>query len=583
MKWFFTLLLLTGCSDLLFSQPQSPEKKAEAFFRNGFSEFEAQNYDFALTEFKKVFVLYETRFHDPAHFYAGLCYFHKKNYHEAINHFQKIIDKHPESKYKEEAIYHKGLSMLQILEKREGGLYVLMELEENASNKILKKDIQNAIQNFLYSSSIYFLEKYYPVVRAKYKSVVAEALGYQYYLEKQNDKLSELINQFEKNYPLTDNLKKLKIIINNLTTFREETIYDTLKIAVVLPLNANEYGDSVESIKIVNRYALEFLYGLEYGLQNKEFPNLKKIILKTFDSRRDSNYIKQNVLNELMNFQPQVLVGELVASNSQILSQFCEENHILQIIPFANTENLVSNKNYTFLQNATLSNQTAVLAKWIVNKSEFKNILAIFDDTPDGKKSAQIFQKETENAKIPIKIQYFEHGDWQNSLKTITYACFDTLNLIDGIFMNIQKQEHFELLLNRITRSDTVPFTLMTINDIRNFNRIDGKKWFYFSTIFTQFFDVQNRIKDKEKILFDVQQKYKINPNSNFYQGMDISEILYYALTEKPNGRNWKQSFEAIKPFQGYNQNYYFGQSNSNQSIKLFQFQKNGVQQLEIW
>lgn len=582
MKFFtlrFILFFLIGC--YLLAQPQSPEKRAEAFFKNGFSEFQSENYKEALVEFNKVFSLYETVYHDPANFYSGLCYFHLKDYDQAIKKFQKNIDK-PQSKYKEEAEYHKGLAMLQMMEKREGGLYVLMELEEKTSNQSLKEDIRNAIGNFLFSSRLYFLKKYYEKVRTSYKSVLAEAIAYQYYLEKEQDSLENFIKNYEKNYPLTTNLTKFKNSKNSHSMIKSNSL-DTLKVALVLPLNLNEYSDSSQSIKLLNRYALEFLYGFEFGIQIKEFPNIQKIVLKVFDSQKDSNQIKQIIQKEFVHFSPDIIIGEFLTSNSQILSQYCESKEILQIIPFANSDNLTINKNYTFLQNATLMNQTAVIAKWICNQSEFKNIVGIFDDNPEGKKSSQIFQKELEKSHKNVNIEYFEQGNWQNSVHRIVKVCLDTLRLVDAVFMNIQKQEHFELLLNKLTRSDTTQFTLMTVNDIRNFNRIDGKKWFYFSTIFTQFFDNQNRINEKEKFQNEIYTKYKIQPNQNLYQGMDISEILFYALIERKKGLSWKESFQNIKAFQGFNQNYYFGQSNSNQSIKLYQFQKNGVNQIETW
>ncbi len=581
--YIYTFLFLNLLN--IYAQPQSPEKRAEAFFKNGFSEFESRNYDFALTEFKKVFVLYETPYHDPSYFYAGLSYFHKKDYEQAIKHFQKNIDKQPDSKYKEEAIYHKGLCMLAqtTVASREGGLYLLMDLEEKTSNKTLKEDIKNSILSFLYGSRIFFLENYYEKVRSTYKTYVAEALAYQYHLEKQKDKLNEFLNEYEKKYPLTLNLKKIKDLQYGNSNENIEKWNDTLKVAVVLPFNTNEYSDSSQAVKLINKYALEFLYGLEYGLKNKNLPNIQKVVIRTFDSQRDSNFVKQLIKKDLAEFKPQIIIGEFIASNTQILSQYCEINGILQIVPFANNENLAVSKNFTFLQNATLSNQTAVLAKWIANKSEFKNIVGIFDDTPDGKKSSEIFKQELEKSKINLNIHYFEHGNWQNSLNQIVKVCLDTLVLVDAVFMNVQKQEHFELIINQITRSDTTQFTLLTINDIKNFNRIDGKKWFYFSTIFTQFYDPNNKLIEKEKIHNEIINHYKIIPNQNFYQGLDIWEILSYALVEKYKRKSWKESFQNIKAFQGYNQNYYFGQSNSNQSIKIYQFQKNGVNQLETW
>lgn len=582
----YTSLILFFCSySALFAQPQSPSKKAEAFFRNGFSEFEANHYDLALTEFRKVFNLTETRFHDPAHFYAGLCYYYQKDYDSAIKCFQKNIDKEPESRYKEEAIYHKGLSMLNrtSVESREGGLFVLMDLENKTVNNSLKEDIRNTILNFLYNSRIFFLENYYQKVRTSYKSMVAEALAYQYHIEKQKDKLIQFINDFQKEFPLTNNLSKLKNLVIDNPVNNLEKWKDTLKIAVILPFNSLEYTDSSDNIKLINRYALEFLYGLEYGFENKNFPNIQKIKIKVFDSQRDSNVVKQLIKKELYYFQPQIVIGELVTSNSQILSQYCENEKILQLIPFANSEPLAYNKNYTFLLNATLSNQTAVTAKWIAQKSDFKNVVGIFDDTPEGKKTAEIFSKELEKSHLKFKIVFFETSNWQNSVNQIVKSCLDTLDLVDAVFMNIQKQEHFELLLNQLTRSDTTQFTLITVNDIKNFSRIDGKRWYHFSTIFTQFYDTNSQNENKEKIQNTVLNQYKLKPTVNFYQGMDAVEILSLVLVQKYKGKTWKEAFENLKAFQGYNQNYFFGQSNSNQSIKLYQFQKNGVNQLEIW
>jgi len=138
-------------------------------------------------------------------------------------------------------------------------------------------------------------------------------------------------------------------------------------------------------------------------------------------------------------------------------------------------------------------------------------------------------------------------------------------------------------LLNHITRSDTKPLTLVTVNEIKNFHRIDGKKWFYFNTIFTQFYAPENRSSEKEKIYNQFFTTYKFASPIYFYQGMDVAEIITKALTEKQQGKSWKESFSEIKPFEGYNQNYFFGQSQSNQSIKLYQFQKDGVKLLDIW
>lgn len=577
---FLLLVIILLSYQTFYGQPQSPEKRAEAFFRNGFADFQLQNYQNALLAFDKVNQLKENRFTQAANYYAGLCYYHTQNYAEAIKNFQAVLDNKLPSKFKEDAEYHKGLSMLKILEKREGGLYVLMELEEKTSNYELKQDIRNAIASFLFSSRLYFLKKYFEIVRKSYKPLVAEAIAYQYYLEKQYDSLATFIANCEKQFSLTTNLSKFKY--RDHGAVNKTDVIDTLKIAVVLPFNSSEYSDTSQSIKIINRYAVEFLTGLTYGLENKEFPNIQKIILKPFDSQKDSNYIKNYVLKELDKFAPQIIIGEFLASHSQILANYCENRKILLLIPFANSENLIVNKNHVFLQNATLSNQTAVVAKWLKNNSEFKNIVGIFDDHNEGKKSADIFQKELDKTK-KTQILYFEHQNWKNSLNQISSICLDPLNLVDCVFMNVQKQEHFELLLNHITRSDTTPLTLVTVNEIKNFHRIDGKKWFYFNTIFTQFYAPENRSSEKEKIYNLFFTTYKFASPIYFYQGMDVVEIITKALTEKQQGKSWKESFSEIKPFEGYNQNYFFGQSQSNQSIKLYQFQKDGVKLLDIW
>ncbi len=576
MKYFYLIFLITFLN-LVYSQ-SFEEKRCSEYYYKGEALYKAKDYTGARQEFEKSFILKMNNFSAPCLFMSGLCCLNEKNYNIAILRFQDLINKFPQSTLKDEATYHKALAMLEKTESRDGGLYLLLTLYENSKDEILKKDSYNAAKQFLYDATVFYLELYLNDCKKSIKSTVYEALCYKHFLNKDYDKVKKTISAAKKDaVDITPILKKfvnaIAISENGSGSNSTSNTKKTINIAVVLPFMTQLAQDS--SLNGISKISLEFMEGILDA--SSKLSTSYPINIQFWDSQKDSNRINNLIIKDLNKFHPDLIIGEIFNSQSQVLTEYSEKNKILHLIPFSQSQTLTDNKKNVYLANPSYRTQAEGLGKFSKSKSESKKIMIIEEDSPVFNECAEIFKKNNPNASITIK----------KISSNITAGLSEMPKLVnefvglkyDGIFLATNKQDYYANFLQNTSKGDSTNYNLFAFSDLKDFNKVSMEFYFWTKAAFITNSDDENDISLSEAVDNQCFSKYNYYPNNFYYQGYDI---IRFSIQQLQNNIE-NDAFKKMKAFKGINQNYFFGNSQSNMSLQFIQYKDFKINKVTLW
>ncbi len=127
MRYLLIFFLFLGCSKKVIIEKISPEED----FKKAYSYFEKKNYKEAINHFQAFFNLYYgNQYIDDAQFYIGESYYRMKDYENAITEFNILINNFPGSDFLELAYLRKA----QALEK----LAPLLQRDQDITRKAIE-------------------------------------------------------------------------------------------------------------------------------------------------------------------------------------------------------------------------------------------------------------------------------------------------------------------------------------------------------------------------------------------------------------------------------------------------------------
>lgn len=184
---------------------------------------------------------------------------------------------------------------------------------------------------------------------------------------------------------------------------REESI----KIGVVLPLTGPvaEPGNNC-------------LHGIQLAVDQFNQKNDIKINLLVEDSQSDP---KQGVngINKLITVNnTKVIIGDIMSSVTLAIAPIAEKNNVVLLSPGASNPKLTTAGDYIFRNIASDVYDGKVMANYIINNTEFRDIAIIYVNNDYGVGVANVFAKEfsDHNGKIVLK-DYYKEGE--NNFRTI--------------------------------------------------------------------------------------------------------------------------------------------------------------------
>jgi len=555
------------------AQPVQEDPKARELLELGKRYLKTHNYLDAVASFEAVD---KTRFNTvstAAIYLSGIAWLEEGNKEKALSKFNRILNYYPESKYTQEARYHKSLILLQDLSTREYGLKMLMDVIDNSRDKHLQQQGKDAIYQFLfYETDIRFLDYYLKVVRESYKSVTAEALCWQYIQIREFEKVVEVVNRVDSTGKrLSPRLKLIKETCTGLKS--PEVIQNSkLQVNVMMPFFASDQ-DSGLIVSSRSLISLEFLEGMKMAADIQKAPYPLEVEIMAWDIKRDSNFTRKILEKEFTRDNTDIIIGSYFNNESRVISDWCERNEVLHLVPYSPEKYLVDNRKHVFLASPALHTHASRMADYAVRVKQYKNIAVFTDEERFAKTLTEEFVKSAEHLKAQVTVKkYANHND-----KALTQIPDLVKQLaqsgVEAVYIPTGDEEIASLILNHLKLNRMQPL-VMGSPEFRNFRAIDKELMDQFQIVFSDAVFEMNMPRETESLIRRYAEEYGQRLTPNVVRGYDLMNWLLYMHThpERKEG-NFSKWVRTSDKWMGMNQNFYFKNHQDNQSLFILGFE----------
>lgn len=515
-------------------------------------------------------------------FLSGLSAYYLNYDDIALQRFEDIIKNYPKSKYVDNAKYHKGILQARSFNTssvRMQGLSLLASSMKSKDSR-LAKDSEIALQRELFeNASLAFLKGYYRNAPDHVNKLVMEALLYKELLEGNTESAKKRYDIY------LENDGKDSPFFQKLFPKEPESIPvemfepNILRIALFLPIYASSESAGFGG-KIPDRSVrgLEFYEGIQLALNELAEENRKNIYIRVFDTFRDTLTTRAQ-LNELDILQPQLIIGGIYNATSRIISGYAEKRGITQVIPMSPAANLVEDKVFTFLAHPAVRTHGARMADYAFNKLNLSYVSVFSDKSPGTAELAEGFIERFSLLGGLVDTLFFGKDFKEEALEEIP----DLIGRVQdssGVYIPLMGNEEAASLIVNLLKKEEKSVKVMGSPHFRSRYTtlpIDVKEDFeiLFSTTHL------NSPSDPNfrKMYNDYLRTYKMPPSDNSIQGYDLAKFIIHMMDGyDPSMGVGLETFLRVTPVvKGLHIDYYFGSTQSNQSVNIGQYTKEGV------
>ncbi len=518
-----------------------------------------------------------------ASYLRGLAWFQSGNSDSAMASFDAFLEDFPKSTYLPEVRYHRAILLAESgQEEKKEGYSEFIELWQGQQETMLGKMSRDKLRLYLFQECdidlIANLMNEIPVLQ---RGDLVEA--YCFCLEhkaREQEKAKAAYRAYlqEGGEP--------RLFLERLFDPRRPGRYgrrDEVNIAVFLPLFLPEAEqDSANLAPGSGKMALEFWEGLQMAAKEMEPQLRRKVNLRVFDSRRDSLVVVDQ-LAELDAWFPDLVIGDVFNTQTEVLSRWAEQTGTPQIVPFSPSESLVEGKSFTFLAHPPIAVHAKALAKYAIDSQKLKKIAVFTNGTHATDEMAEPFMEliRLQGAEI-IRLSVdsvFRDGNVRRVSSAVRSI---RLQGCDGVFIPIfGDQETVGLILSQLGAMGMDVAVLASPHAWKRFNNIDRDLKDRFLLTFSTSFMCDRQDSAYRSYLRRSLEQYHVPPSEYHTQGYDIGKWLLTVLNEYP--------FEAISladylrgypEFAGLHQNFSFEGNQSNQYVNLGRFENSQVLKL---
>jgi ABC-type branched-subunit amino acid transport system substrate-binding protein len=506
-------------------------------------------------------------------FLSGIAWLETGNKDKALSKFNRILNYYSESRYVNEARYHKALLLMNGLDTREFGLKMMMDASDQSKDRTLQGLAKDAISKYLYyEADIPFLVYYLKVVRESYKNLVAEALAWQYLQAKQFAEIMPLLNKVDSTGKRLS--PRLKAIQEKCAGLKNQEIptAQKLSIAILMPFFANEQ-DSANPVSSRSLVSTEFLEGMQMAVQNQKMPFPLELELVAFDVRRDSALTRKILNQEFAKNPVDVIVGSYFNNESRVIADWCEQNKIVHIVPYSPETYLGKDKKYVHLASPSLNTHARKLADYAVNLQGYKKIAVFSSDERITKLLAEEFVAKATALKAETLVKkYSINGDKAQTqipdlVKQLSGQNFDAVYIPDG------NEEIAGMILSNL-KLNRLQMAILGSPEFRNFRAIDKELMDNFLILFSDAVYEMNKPEESEVLVRAYAEEYNQRLTLNVMRGYDLMNWLMQLATQADTKSDTKESWIKKKePFRGINQNFRFENYPDNQAVFILRME----------
>ncbi|MEO0474019.1 MAG: hypothetical protein AAF206_30700, partial [Bacteroidota bacterium] len=532
-------VLLTFFSLNLFAQPNRKDATAERMIAQAKRLMQAEDYPQAAELFSDAAARPFHRKTTFSLYMSGLAAYEAGDMIVSDAAFSSLLHDYPDSRYCGDAIYHMALENLRSFDDEfsKVGLDSLLKLRETHPQKSLRKDAEQAIQAYVYERGpLYLLEEMYDQVQMADKILFLEPLCFKMVEAGEGFEARGFYDDFLWNGGLeSDFLEELFTYEQQLSGPRREI----MQIALFLPMKYEQLplitlGESTTTLPGGSRQSVELVEGLKMALAEYDTLGQKKLYLRIYDSAVDSIRLA-NVLDSLRESPPDVIIGDLRKPASQQLSDWAEDMRLPQIVPLSAAQQLVEDRQYTFLAHASVKDHGTRMAEFARDSLHLTKV-AVWTDSLGGTEmlaSAFIERFDSLGGEIVrIQIDSLDQPTAGKKIEAISRQLFKSY--VDGLYVPLLgKEEASGLILSLVDRFARNDIAVMgSPHWWHRYQTIDRGLKDRFEVLFSSSYLPSRDEKPYQDLYQAYLKAYQMPPGTQVVQGYDLGKYLATVLDD---------------------------------------------------
>lgn len=330
-----------------------------------------------------------------------------------------------------------------------------------------------------------------------------------------------------------------------------------VNIALLLPFRMSDFD--INNVSRPNQYIFDMYAGMKLAKEKLESEQIN-VNLFAFDIDRDDVLISELVNNDEFT-QVDLIVGPLYADANKVANSFAKSNNVIQIHPFSNNQQLVSNEKTVFLASPSYEMQAQKALEFMKSEGESRSVAIYYANTRKDSTFAFAYRDKAMSNGFEVTVirRFFNDND------------IDTRKKPGHIFITGSEDSFGTKVINSLNKKKiSVPIIAASsafdfeATSLNIFNR----------DLYLIQLDYINR--DKEEVK-NFRSAYYTQQNfiPSYYSYLGYDMLLFYARMLHTGKNRLRNSLNAIEYTQGYTLDGfdYTNGSNENQIVPIVKYQ----------
>lgn len=514
---------------------------------------------------------------------AGLSFYHLDEAERSLEYFNRLLKDYPASRYREDALYHKGLLGMQNERpsKRDDALYNLLSLHKDTQDGELKSEIESSVKHFLANVwELEALQRNFRLADEIHRPFFVEAECIRY--EKNEDGYAALtrINEFEEaGGKLTRYLSELKAKYEG----GEIRNLNRINIAVFMSFNL-QLLDTARNVPSRSRRALHFLEGMQIAFDSLGKDLGKQVNVRVFDTRGNKERVAAQV-DSLDQFRPDIIIGGVRTDVNFLIGQYAERSQAVQIIPRNILDTLIYNRRNVFLAHPSVVTQGKEMARFLVEGEFKKKFLVINDQTYYSDRLSRGFVNQIKEMKDLGVTVVEKRIPWQYELNKESLPSFirGLKNAgYDALYVPVASEETAGLIISELSYHN-VKTEIAGSPDWSRFNIIDPDIKTRFNLKYTTNFYQRNDSTGYADFARTCQYRFGFQPEDYACFGYDIGGFIIQTLKNANALQSLADNFRESSPYLGLHEDISFVGTQGNQRVNIVKFENGKITKVNFY
>lgn len=582
LRWLPALILLWGLSPA-YAQPALPgDELAARWLTQGQTALQSGYLEEARFTFLQV-ISRPVSVQSAAGWYLlGHTYWRMGLTDSAGNCWNNLLMAFPESMYAPEARYHINVALTLHPDPyyRQQGLLDLAQMAFYFPDTELAADAFRIFQEALFAENdMALLQRYDQAFPELFRPAVLEAMVYLLVRQGETAQAKALYERrLQSGFPASAFIEQWLAGQSVPVAARP----DAAKIAVFLPLFLADDAQVSGEVPRQSRLGLDYYEGFRLGLEAMEQTAGKKYLVRVFDTRKDSLFT-QNLLAQLDDFAPDVVVGDVYNGPMAPLSDWAEYRSTPVFAPISPAGELIQGRQNVFLAHPSVETHSARLAEYAWHTLGLKKITVWTNKTSGTHALATQFVTTFNGLGGQTQLLSID-SSYTTAMRQISSQAGKVRTFAsDGVYIPILNNEESAGLILSLIQAQNQHLTIL-----------GGPHWY------TRYHVIDRHLKERSELIFTTsffrdpesaayldfveayQSAFAAAPSDYALYGFDLAQTLVLALDRYDPVRDgtFQQYLHTLPEIAGIHGNTVFGLFQSNQFVNICQFTPDGIKLL---